>query len=84
MNNDILDILEDKLVVVLDIGLLIVGIKYWGEFEEWLKKIMDEVCVVNNIILVIDEVYILIGVGVVEGVIDVVNILKLVFLWGEF
>lgn len=78
-----MDIFEEKWVVILDIGLLVVGIKYWGEFEECLKKIMDEICFVGNVILVIDEVYILIGVGVVEGVIDVVNILKFVLVCGE-
>lgn len=44
VNKDIFDIFEEKWVVILDIGLLVVGIKYWGEFEEWLKKIMDEIC----------------------------------------
>ena len=67
---DIPDTLEDKSVVALDIGLLIAGTKYRGEFEERLKKIMDEVKTVNNIILVIDEVHTLIGAGAAEGAID--------------
>lgn len=65
-------------------GIVVVGIKYCGEFEDCLKKVMDEICQVGNIILFIDEFYILIGVGGVEGVIDVFNILKFLFVCGEF
>merc|ERR1711887_482578 len=54
------DILEDKRVLTLDIGLLVAGTKYRGEFEERLKKIMDEIKTSNNVILVIDEVHTLI------------------------
>merc|ERR1712185_343558 len=68
-NKDIPDTLDDKMVVALDIGLLIAGTKYRGEFEERLKKIMDEVRTANNIILVIDEVHTLIGAGAAEGAI---------------
>jgi ATP-dependent Clp protease ATP-binding subunit ClpC len=82
-NNDIPDTLEDKLVIALDIGLLIAGTKYRGEFEERLKKIMDEVRVANNIILVIDEVHTLIGAGAAEGAIDAANILKPALSRGE-
>ena len=60
-NNDIPDILEEKRVVTLDIGLLVAGTKYRGEFEERLKKIMDEIRQAGNVILVIDEVHTLIG-----------------------
>ena len=82
-NRDIPDTLEDKLVVALDIGLLIAGTKYRGEFEERLKKIMDEVRTANNIILVIDEVHTLIGAGAAEGAIDAANILKPALSRGE-
>jgi ATP-dependent Clp protease ATP-binding subunit ClpC len=82
-NNDIPDTLEDKLVVALDIGLLIAGTKYRGEFEERLKKIMDEVRVATNVILVIDEVHTLIGAGAAEGAIDAANILKPALSRGE-
>ena len=82
-NRDIPDTLEDKLVVALDIGLLIAGTKYRGEFEERLKKIMDEVRAANNIILVIDEVHTLIGAGAAEGAIDAANILKPALSRGE-
>jgi ATP-dependent Clp protease ATP-binding subunit ClpC len=80
---DIPDTLEDKSVVALDIGLLIAGTKYRGEFEERLKKIMDEVKTVNNVILVIDEVHTLIGAGAAEGAIDAANILKPALSRGE-
>jgi ATP-dependent Clp protease ATP-binding subunit ClpC len=82
-NRDIPDTLDDKLVVALDIGLLIAGTKYRGEFEERLKKIMDEVRTANNIILVIDEVHTLIGAGAAEGAIDAANILKPALSRGE-
>ncbi|MGC1217833.1 MAG: ATP-dependent Clp protease ATP-binding subunit [Phormidesmis sp.] len=82
-NNDIPDILEDKRVVTLDIGLLVAGTKYRGEFEERLKKIMDEIRSAANVILVIDEVHTLIGAGAAEGAIDAANILKPALARGE-
>ncbi|KPQ37106.1 MAG: ATP-dependent Clp protease ATP-binding subunit ClpC [Phormidesmis priestleyi Ana] len=82
-NGDIPDILEDKRVVTLDIGLLVAGTKYRGEFEERLKKIMDEIRSAGNIILVIDEVHTLIGAGAAEGAIDAANILKPALARGE-
>jgi ATP-dependent Clp protease ATP-binding subunit ClpC len=80
---DIPDILEDKRVVTLDIGLLVAGTKYRGEFEERLKKIMDEIRQASNVILVIDEVHTLIGAGAAEGAIDAANILKPALARGE-
>jgi ATP-dependent Clp protease ATP-binding subunit ClpC len=82
-NRDVPDILEDKRVVTLDIGLLVAGTKYRGEFEERLKKIIDEIRVANNVILVIDEVHTLIGAGAAEGAIDAANILKPALARGE-
>ncbi|PSP12612.1 MAG: ATP-dependent Clp protease ATP-binding subunit ClpC, partial [Cyanobacteria bacterium SW_11_48_12] len=82
-NKDIPDILEDKRVVNLDIGLLVAGTKYRGEFEERLKKIMDEIRQAGNVILVIDEVHTLIGAGAAEGAIDAANILKPALARGE-
>jgi len=82
-NRDIPDILEDKRVVTLDIGLLVAGTKYRGEFEERLKKIMDEIRQAGNIVLVIDEVHTLIGAGAAEGAIDAANILKPALARGE-
>ncbi len=82
-NADVPDILEDKRVVTLDIGLLVAGTKYRGEFEERLKKIMDEIRSAGNVILVIDEVHTLIGAGAAEGAIDAANILKPALARGE-
>lgn len=75
-NRDVPSILEDKLVITLDVGLLVAGTKYRGEFEERLKRIMDEIKSANNVILVIDEVHTLIGAGAAEGAIDAANLLK--------
>ena len=80
---DIPDILEDKRVLTLDIGLLVAGTKYRGEFEERLKKIMEEIKGAGNVILVIDEVHTLIGAGAAEGAIDAANILKPALARGE-
>nr|UAD88924.1 Clp protease ATP binding subunit [Gracilariopsis chorda] len=82
-NKDIPSILEDKLVVTLDVGLLVAGTKYRGEFEERLKRIMDEIKSANNIVLVIDEVHTLIGAGAAEGAIDAANLLKPALARGE-
>lgn len=82
-NKDVPDLLEDKKVVTLDIGLLVAGTKYRGEFEERLKKIMDEIRQAGNIVLVIDEVHTLIGAGAAEGAIDAANILKPALARGE-
>ncbi len=82
-NKDVPDILEDKRVVTLDIGLLVAGTKYRGEFEERLKKIMDEIRQAGNVVLVIDEVHTLIGAGAAEGAIDAANILKPALARGE-
>jgi ATP-dependent Clp protease ATP-binding subunit ClpC len=82
-NGDVPDILEEKRVVTLDIGLLVAGTKYRGEFEERLKKIMDEIRSAGNVILVIDEVHTLIGAGAAEGAIDAANILKPALARGE-
>ena len=83
INRDVPDILEDKRVVTLDIGLLVAGTKYRGEFEERLKKIIEEVRTANNVILIIDEVHTLIGAGAAEGAIDAANILKPALARGE-
>ena len=82
-NSDIPDILQEKRVVTLDIGLLVAGTKYRGEFEERLKKIMEEIRTAGNVILVIDEVHTMIGAGAAEGAIDAANILKPALARGE-
>ncbi len=82
-NADVPDILSDKKIVMLDIGLLVAGTKYRGEFEERLKKIMDEIRAAGNVMLVIDELHTLIGAGAAEGAIDAANILKPALARGE-
>ena len=82
-NGDVPDILEDRRVMTLDFGLLVAGTKYRGEFEERLKKTMDEIRTAGNVILVIDEVHTLIGAGAAEGAIDAANILKPALARGE-
>ena len=82
-SGEVPDILEDKRVLTLDIGLLVAGTKYRGEFEERLKKIMEEIRSAGNVILVIDEVHTLIGAGAAEGAIDAANILKPALARGE-
>ena len=83
VNNEVPDILENKKIIQLDMGLLIAGTKYRGEFEERLKKIMDEIRQAGNVILVIDEMHTLIGAGAAEGAIDAANILKPALSRGE-
>ncbi|MBI5175905.1 MAG: ATP-dependent Clp protease ATP-binding subunit [Candidatus Melainabacteria bacterium] len=82
-NADVPEILLDKKIVMLDIGLLVAGTKYRGEFEERLKKIMDEIRSAGNVMLVIDELHTLIGAGAAEGAIDAANILKPALARGE-
>ncbi len=83
VNSEIPDILEGKKVIQLDMGLLVAGTKYRGEFEERLKKIMDEIRQAGNVILIIDEMHTLIGAGAAEGAIDAANILKPALSRGE-
>ncbi len=83
VNADVPEILQDKRIVQLDIGLLVAGTKYRGEFEERLKKVMDEIRQAGNIILIIDELHTLIGAGAAEGAIDAANILKPALSRGE-
>jgi ATP-dependent Clp protease ATP-binding subunit ClpC len=83
VNGDVPDILLEKRIIQLDIGLLVAGTKYRGEFEERLKKIMEEIRGSANVILVIDELHTLVGAGAAEGAIDAANILKPVLARGE-
>jgi ATP-dependent Clp protease ATP-binding subunit ClpC len=83
VNNDVPDSLQGKQVLTLDTGSLLAGTKYRGEFEERLKKIIEEVRASKDVILVIDEVHTLVGAGAVEGGLDAANILKPALARGE-
>ncbi|KIL37148.1 Clp protease ClpX [Gordoniibacillus kamchatkensis] len=83
INNEIPETLKDKRVMTLDMGSVVAGTKYRGEFEDRLKKIMDEIRQAGNIILFIDELHTLIGAGGAEGAIDASNILKPALARGE-
>ncbi|MCL6615192.1 MAG: AAA family ATPase, partial [Firmicutes bacterium] len=76
VRGDVPEVLKGKRVVTLDMGSLIAGTKYRGEFEERLKKIIDEVRNSGDVILFIDEMHTLVGAGAAEGAIDAANILK--------
>ncbi|CAM8984294.1 unnamed protein product [Rhodiola kirilowii] len=80
---DVPETIEGKKVITLDMGLLVAGTKYRGEFEERLKKLMEEIKQSDDIILFIDEVHTLIGAGAAEGAIDAANILKPALARGE-
>eukprot|EP00205_Picochlorum_sp_RCC944_P005809 CAMPEP_0182613474 /NCGR_PEP_ID=MMETSP1330-20130603/25658_1 /TAXON_ID=464278 /ORGANISM="Picochlorum sp., Strain RCC944" /LENGTH=918 /DNA_ID=CAMNT_0024833183 /DNA_START=124 /DNA_END=2878 /DNA_ORIENTATION=- len=82
-SGDVPETIEGKQVISLDMGLLVAGTKYRGEFEERLKKLMEEIKQSDDIILVIDEVHTLIGAGAAEGAIDAANILKPALARGE-
>ena len=77
------DNLADKTVIALDIGSMIAGAKYRGEFEDRLKKVMDEVMKNRKIILFIDEIHTIVGAGAAEGAVDAANILKPALARGE-
>ncbi len=76
--------LKNKRIVALDMGALIAGTKYRGEFEERLKKLVDEVKKDGNIILFIDEIHNVVGAGKAEGAIDAANLLKPALARGDF
>lgn len=84
VNGDVPDTLRDKILVSLDMGLLVAGAKYKGEFEERLKSVIKEVTDSNGqIILFIDEIHTLIGAGGGEGAMDAANLLKPALARGE-
>lgn len=83
VNNEVPETLRDKRVMTLDMGTIVAGTKYRGEFEDRLKKVMDEIRQAGNIILFIDELHTLIGAGGAEGAIDASNILKPALARGE-
>ena len=75
-SGEIPEILRDKRVVTLELGSLVAGTKYRGEFEERLTKVVEEIRSAGNVILFIDELHTIVGAGGAEGAIDAANILK--------
>jgi len=83
ISGDVPEILKDKRVVSLDLSSMVAGSKYRGEFEERIKKVIDEVKKAQNVVLFIDELHTIIGAGGAEGAIDASNILKPSLARGE-
>lgn len=77
------EILSDKRLVTLDLASLVAGTKYRGEFEDRLKKVIEEIITEKNVIVFIDELHTIIGAGAAEGAIDAANILKPALARGE-
>lgn len=82
-HNEVPETLKDKQIYTLDLGALVAGSKYRGEFEERLKKVMKEIVERGDIILFIDEIHNLVGAGAAEGAIDAASILKPALARGE-
>jgi ATP-dependent Clp protease ATP-binding subunit ClpC len=83
-NEDVPNFLQKNNIMSLDLGTLLAGTKYRGEFEERLKGIIEEAQIVSSIILVIDEIHTLVGAGAAEGAVDAANILKPALARGKF
>ncbi len=82
-SNDVPSTLQGKRLVTLDMGALVAGTKYRGEFEERLKKVVDEIRASGNCVLFIDEIHTMVGAGAAEGAVDAANILKPSLARGE-
>ncbi|MDE2781303.1 MAG: ATP-dependent Clp protease ATP-binding subunit [Chloroflexota bacterium] len=82
-SGEIPETLQGKRLVTLDMGALVAGTKYRGEFEERLKKVIEEIKTAGNCVLFIDEVHTLVGAGAAEGAVDASNILKPSLARGE-
>ncbi len=83
VKDEVPELLAGKKIVALDLTSMVAGTKYRGDFEERIKKAMDEVKNAKNVILFIDEVHTLIGAGAAEGAVDAANILKPALARGE-
>ena len=83
VDGDVPETLQGKRVVTLDMGALVAGTKYRGEFEERLKKVIGELRAAGNCILFIDEMHTMVGAGAAEGAVDAANILKPSLARGE-
>jgi ATP-dependent Clp protease ATP-binding subunit ClpC len=84
VDGDIPELLKDKKVMQLNIGNLVAGTKYRGEFEERMRKLVKELSEVRDVILFIDEIHTIVGAGGAEGAVDAANILKPSLSRGEF
>merc|ERR1712157_635092 len=84
LTQDIPNFLEGNVLMSLDLGSILAGTKYRGEFEERIKRIVEEVQFDSTIILVIDEIHMLVGAGAAEGAVDAANILKPALARGGF
>lgn len=82
-SGEVPDTLQGKRLVTLDMGALVAGTKYRGEFEERLKKVIEEIKVAGNCVLFIDEIHTIVGAGAAEGAVDASNILKPSLARGE-
>jgi len=76
VSGDVPEVLEGKRLIVLDIGAVVAGTKYRGEFEERMRKIIDEIKTAGNCMLFIDEFHSMVGAGAAEGAVDAANLLK--------
>ena len=83
LSDDVPQGLSNKRLVALDMGILVAGTKYRGEFEERLKKVIEELKSSGNCILFIDEMHTMVGAGAAEGAVDAANILKPSLARGE-
>jgi ATP-dependent Clp protease ATP-binding subunit ClpC len=83
IEGDVPETLEGKRIVALDMAAVVAGTKYRGEFEERLKKVIDELKAASNCILFIDEFHTMVGAGAAEGAVDAANILKPSLARGE-
>jgi ATP-dependent Clp protease ATP-binding subunit ClpC len=83
VNREVPQLLYDKRVISLDLGSVIAGTKYRGQFEQRLKAIMKEITTAQNVILFIDEIHTLVGAGAAEGSVDASNMLKPALSRGE-
>ena len=83
VNGNVPEVIKKKRVIALDMASVVAGSKYRGDFEERLKKVMDEIRSSGNVILFIDEMHTLIGAGAAEGAIDAASILKPALARGE-
>lgn len=84
LTQDVPNFLEGNVIMALDLGSLLAGTKYRGEFEERLKRIVEEAQYDSTTILVIDEIHTLVGAGAAEGAVDAANILKPALARGGF